>query len=420
MEDPSQPAPNSAGYLELIRTNVNFRRLWIGTLVSLLGDWFNTIALYKLIATLTGSPLALGAVFLSKMLPWALVSPLAGYLVDRFNRRRLMIISDLLRAVVVLGFLFVHKVEHIPWVYVLITLQIVLGSVFNPAKNASVPNITKPRELLTANALSSATWSVMLALGAGLGGLATEWFGTQAVFIMDSGTYLVSAYFIYRTRIPQHTEPANQAGISHAYHQVLDGWRYMIRRPQIGRIALAKTTWALGGGGMVYMLTLLGESIMPAAQATGIGLLFCVRGIGTGVGPIVARNLFENRKTWPALLGICVVISGFFYTSVGTNAALYWIIIAIFCAHAASGATWVLSTVLLQERSEDRFRGRVFASDWLLVLLTDSVSILSASLLLEFQVLSLNAAFSVFAAVQILCGVAWLLFVTPSEKRIVD
>ena len=420
MEDPSQPSSDSVGYLELIRTNVQFRRLWIGTLVSMLGDWFNTIALYKLIATLTGSPLALGAVFLSKMLPWALVSPLAGYLVDRFNRRRLMIVADLLRAVVVLGFLFVHKVEHIPWVYVLIMLQIVLGSVFNPAKNASVPNITHPRELLTANALSSATWSVMLALGAGLGGLATEWFGTDAVFILDSGTYLVSAYFIYRTRIPQHTEPASQSGVSHAYTQILDGWRYMIHYPQIGRIALAKTTWALGGGGMVYMLTLLGESIMPAAQATGIGLLFCIRGIGTGVGPILARNLFENRKTWPALLGSCVVISGLFYTTVGTNAALIWIVIAIFSAHAASGATWVLSTVLLQERSEDRFRGRVFASDWLLVLLTDSVSILSASLLLEFQILTLNAAFTLFAAIQILCGLAWLLFITPSEKRMLQ
>ena len=195
-----------AGYLELVRTNVHFRRLWLGNLISQLGDWFNTIALYSLIDSLTGSPLALGAVFLFKLLPWSFASPIAGILVDRYNRRWVMIISDLLRAVVVLGFLWIDDPSHVTFIFILITLQVVLGSVFSPAKNASIPNITAPRELLTANALSSATWSVMLALGAGLGGLATEYLGTDTVFILDSLTYLISAAFIYRTVIPQQTE----------------------------------------------------------------------------------------------------------------------------------------------------------------------------------------------------------------------
>jgi len=159
-----------AGYWALIVGNRNFRRLWVGNVISLLGDWFNTLALYVLVTELTGSPLALGAVFITKMLPWALSAPLAGVIVDRYNRRRLMVGMNLVRAVVVLGFLLIDQPADVPWLYALLTGQVVAGAVFNPAKSAALPNITTPRELLTANVLMSATWSTMLAVGAALGG----------------------------------------------------------------------------------------------------------------------------------------------------------------------------------------------------------------------------------------------------------
>jgi MFS family permease len=174
----SAPAQDSTetpiGYVELVRTNRNFRRLWIGNVVSLLGDWFNTLAIYALVAELTGSPMALGAVFIAKMLPWALASPIAGVLVDRFDRRRLMIASDLLRAVIVLGFLAVKPIGRVEVIFILAALQVVVGAVFEPARGAAIPAITKHNELLTANALSSITWSIMLTAGAAAGGLVTE------------------------------------------------------------------------------------------------------------------------------------------------------------------------------------------------------------------------------------------------------
>ena len=258
---PAETPGPPAGYLELVRGNLNFRRLWFGNIVSLLGDWFNTIAIYKLIDDLTGSPFALGAVFITKMLPWALASPIAGLLVDRLNRRRVMIASDLLRAVIVLGFLFVEDASDVFLIYVLTALQVVAGSVFQPAKSASVPNITTPRELLTANALMAATWSILLALGAALGGFATEWLGVDAVFVIDSLSYLFSAYFIYRMSIPQQTE-APEAGplVPTAARKIAEGWRHLQAVPRVGRIALAKATWAVGGGATVYMLALLGDS----------------------------------------------------------------------------------------------------------------------------------------------------------------
>ncbi|MEM6647733.1 MAG: MFS transporter [Bacteroidota bacterium] len=409
--------PDQAGYLELIRTNANFRRVWIGHLISLLGDWFNTIALYTLVAELTGSPFALGAVFLSKMLPSALAAPIAGVLVDRWNRRRVMIGTDLLRAVVVLGFLLIDEPGDVPLLYLLAALQIVIGTPFRPAKSASVPNITTPRELLTANALSSATWSMLLALGAALGGFATAWLGTDTVFLLDSATYLVSAWFIWRSTIPQDTAPPSEEGIvASAFREVSEGWRHLRTHPAIGRIALAKASWALGGGALVYMLTLLGSELSPGSEAIGIGLLFSARGIGTGIGPILARAWFKDQRVWPTVLGICVVLSGVGYVSVGLLPWTYAVAIFITLAHMPSGANWVLSTVLLQERTADRFRGRVFANEWLLVMTADAIAILSASLLLELGVFDLRTLFLLFAGLQVLCGLLWMWQIVPKER----
>ena len=409
---------DQAGYWELVRDNANFRRLWIGNVISLLGDWFNTIALYTLVFRLTGSPFALGAVFVFKMLPWALASPVAGVLVDRYDRRRLMIISDLVRAVVVLGFLLIDDAGDVYLVYGLIAAQVMMGSVFVPAKSSSIPNITSPRELLTANALMAASWSVMLALGAAIGGFATEWFGERAVFIIDSLTYLVSAYFIFRTVIPQTTDAPRGPVLRTALREMTDGWRFLRAEPRVGRIALAKMMWAIAGGALVYSLTLLGDEVAPQALAAGIGILFAARGLGTGIGPIVARAVFKDQERWPLIIGVFIIFSGLCYMVIGSISwTLATVIILVMLAHSTSGANWVMSNVLLQKRTEDRFRGRVFATEWLLVMLADTVSILAASLLLETGLLDLRANLLAFALLQVFCGLLWIVLVVPKERR---
>jgi MFS family permease len=412
-----------AGYWALVSGNRDFRRLWAGTTISLLGDWFNTIALYVLVTELTGSPLALGAVFITKMLPWALSAPLAGVLVDRYDRRGLMIGMDVLRAVLVLGFLLIDEPAEVPWLYVILAAQVVAGAVFTPAKSAAVPNITTPRELLTANALMSATWSSMLAVGAALGGFAVEAFGTDAVFWIDSATYVVSAVFIVATTIPQDTEPAHTSLWRSAAREIVDGWRHLRARPRIGRFAFAKANWALAGGGLVYMLALLGDRVAPTALAAGIGILFMARGIGTGIGPILVRRLFPDRARWPAVIGAAVAFCGLCYVGVGL---VPWsselLVVAGVCGlvvagHAASAGNWVLSTVILQKRTEDRYRGRIFSTEWLFVMSAESLSILVASALLELDWLSLNEAILLFAGLQVACGLAWLALIVPRERR---
>ncbi|MEZ5330921.1 MAG: MFS transporter [Thermoanaerobaculia bacterium] len=405
----------SAGYLELLRGNRGYRKVWLGSIASNLGDWLNVIAVYTLIDRLTGSPLALGLVFVTKMLPFALASPVAGLLADRWNRRRLMIGADLVRALLVLGLLLVRDAAHLPLLYVVVALQMVVSAAFLPARNASIPNLVSDRELLTANALSSATWSALLAVGAALGGLATEALGIYPVFLLDSGSYLISAWFLYRTVIPQHTDSEPAPLLRTAWRQVAEGWRYMRSHPGVGRVALAKPAWAFGGGSLVYMLALVGQRLIPGAPAAGIGWLYAARGLGTGLGPIATRR-WVPRRLWLGLVGLAAVVSGAAYQGVAWMPWTLWLTVPVLVAHTASGANWVLSTVMLQERSEDRFRGRVFATEWLLLTSTDAVSIVAASLLLESGALTLRGALALFAAVQLATGALWVAVVAPRER----
>jgi MFS family permease len=418
LNDPGSGAA-SAGYLELLRSNRDFRRIWIGDVASMLGDWFNMIAMYVLVRELTGSPLALALVFLTKILPFALAAPIAGLIADRFNRRRLMIVSDLLRAVVVLGFLWVDRAADLPLLYLLSSLQIGIGALFIPARSASIPNITSPRELLTANALSAATWSTLLAVGAALGGFVTEWLGTDAVFVIDSASYLVSAAFIARTVIPQSTAPpAPGSLLSAAARDVAAGWRRILDRPPVARMAIAKAAWSVGGGGLVYMLALMGEHVAGVAPAVGMGLLYGARGFGTGVGPIAMRAWLPDEKRWPAMLGFGLIFTGAMYLAIGAMPWSLWVVLPIVLGHASSGANWVASTVLLQKRTVDRYRGRVFATEWLLLMLTDAVSLTVASSLLEAGIVDLRGGILIFAALSAFTGLLWLALVVPRERAL--
>ena len=202
-----------------------------------------------------------------------------------------------------------------------------------------------------------------------------------------------------------------------AFREIVDGWRHLRRHPAIARISLVKAVWALGGGGVVFMLILVGEALVPEAPSLGIGLVYGARGLGTGLGPVAARAWLRKKHLWAFWMGIFIAASGVTYLALGSLPWTLWIVLLVILAHSFSGANWVLSTVLLQERTVDAFRGRVFATEWLLVTLVDSFAILSASLLLESAVLTLRQGILLCAVIQVLCGVAWLLLVVPKELR---
>src|SRR6476661_3444638 len=202
--------PTQVGYIDLLRRNYSFRQLWLGQVVSQMGDWFDTIALYTIILNLTGSGREVGLLLVARFLPSFLFGSLSGVVADRFNRRTIMIISDLLRALVVLGFLFVRRADQLWIIYVLTVLQLALSTFFEPAKTAAIPSLVSDRELVSANAISSVTWSAMLTLGAAIGGLITGWFGTDVAFILDAASYLLSAALIASIRVQKRRKRERQ------------------------------------------------------------------------------------------------------------------------------------------------------------------------------------------------------------------
>lgn len=414
-------------FVELIKEYPSFRRLWIAQAISNFGDWFGLLALYALVQRYSDSEFLLGLVIIVKMLSLAFFSPIAGYLTDRFNRRLLMIICDGGRALSLLLMLLVQQ-ESLLWLaYALTGFQMMLSAIFEPAKTASIPNVAPPERLVDANIISTATWSIIFTTGMAIGGFATEWIGVEAVFILDAITYLVSAWFIYRAVIPQEerrssttegkTKPSLWADIrQNIVLDILLGIRYLRDNHHILRPAVAKGTSTIFLGGLVYMLVLVSDNILQMGSV-GLGLLYAARGIGTGIGPIIARQHFTDERHWILVMGGSIALSGAMYMVVGLTQVWWMMFVFVLLAHAASGANWVTSTVLLQKRSEDNFRGRVFSTEWLLFTLGNSLSVIVASVLLEWKFFELQNLITLYAVGLMLAGLLWLATVANWERN---
>jgi MFS family permease len=369
----------SVGYIELLRSNRDFRYLWLGQVVSQMGDWFDTIAVYTIALRLTGSSRSVALIMVARFLPTVVLGPLSGVVADRFSRRSIMIASDIIRAIVVLGFLFVRRPDQMWLVYLLTVLQLAFSSFFEPAKTAAIPSIVSDRELVPANAIAAVTWSAMLTLGAALGGFVAGWFGTDAAFILDSLTFVVSALLISVVRLPKRAKREKSRlslGKALGITDTIEGARYVKSRSRVLAALMVKPAWGLGGG-ILTLLAVFGERVFPVGgkTATGIGVLFTARGIGTAVGPIFARRWTgETRKQMQTAIGIAFLMGGAFYIAFAVSHSLVLALIFLAIAHAGGSILWVFSTVLLQRGVEDQFRGRVFAAELALLTLTMAAS----------------------------------------------
>src|SRR5215470_2129874 len=208
--DPGRAVPSSGtvaqpptGYAALLKSNRDFRRLLTGQLISQTGDWFNSVALFTLLLRLTGSGEAVAYVLILKLLPTFFIGPVAGVVADRYNRKVIMIAADITRGILVLWFLLVRQPDQVWMAYALTALEVAISTFFDPAKSATIPNVVDLDQLIPANALSSASWSVTLAIGAALGGLVTGVFGRNSAFVIDSLSFFLSAVFISGVRVPR-------------------------------------------------------------------------------------------------------------------------------------------------------------------------------------------------------------------------
>ena len=414
----AEEAPAAEGYLALLRGNRDFRLLWLGQVVSQLGDWFNTIALFTLVLRLTGSGSAVGLVLVARFLPSVFLGPLSGVLADRFDRRRIMIASDAARALVVLGFLFVRRPEHVWLVYVLTVLQLAFSAFFEPARSAAVPSVVARRDLVAANSISSVTWSAMLTLGAAVGGPITDWFGTDAAFVIDSLTYALSAVLIAALRLPPRpARPKKRLTLARALGitDTVEGLRYVWRRPRVLALLLVKPAWGLGGG-ILTLMPVFGEKVFRVSLHAGVGgaalgmsALYAARGIGTALGPVLTRRFYsETRAQMQRAIGVSFVVGGAFYILFGLagsfTAALAWLAIA----HMGGSVLWVFSSVLLQSNVEDEYRGRVFGAELTLMTLSLAASNYATGEALDRFQISPRAVAVAIGIFFMLPGVIWL------------
>ena len=404
----------SRTYGQLIRENRDFRQLWIAAVISMLGEWFNTIALFFLILEYTGSEFLLGMLFTVRMAGFAILQPFIGLLADRYNRKTLMVVSNLLQAGFALCFLLVNDSSDIVWMIGLSGLMMVLHGVYMTAERAALPNVVSEEDLATANALDAASWSTALCIGAMLGGVVVSIWGTDAAFIVDSLTFLVGTLFLVNLTIPQTIDESMKGPwLSTGIQNIKSGWRRIRRQPALFRIVFAKASWNIAGGGLagVY-LVLMGADVQGFGAAFGFGLFFFARGVGAGLGPILARAFLKNEEAWPSLVGYLIIVSGFVYFLVGISVsyALWITVLLVILAHSASGANWVLSTVMMQQWVEDEVRGRVFSTDMLILSVAFSTSTSVAGYLMENTDLGIQNGIMMFASVMVLSGIAFSLW----------
>jgi MFS family permease len=364
-----------ASYLRLVRSNRNFRRLWLAQIVSEIGDWFYTLSIYTLLLQFTGHAGSVALALVLQVIPQTLAGPTAGVVNDRLKRKHVMIAADLVRFAVVLAMLLVRSRSMVWLVYPLLLAETTMAAFFEPARSSVIPNITDSAEVLVANTVSSATWSVNLLIGASVGGVVAAFFGRDVVFILNALSFLISAFLIAGMHFPEpHADAAGPLRLRHLvdYSPVLEGIRYIRNHRTLLPAVFAKAGELMVGPSWV-IFTVMGAGefafhsrrIDAAGGAMlGMSVLLGGRGIGALVGPVVGARWAghsDRRLSLGILLGYVTVAIG--YVVLGVSGNVWMAAGCAMLAHAGGSTVWVFSTTLLQLHSEDRFRGRVFAAD---------------------------------------------------------
>jgi MFS family permease len=390
-------------YWRLLRDNRDFRLLYFGTLISLGGDWFLTVALLDLVLQLTGSATLVSLVLLFQTLPVFFFTPHAGHLIDRVDRRKLMIAVDLLRIGACLLPLLARTPAMLPFAYAGVFLIAVGSAYFEPASQAALPNIVPPEDLATANVLMGSTWGTMLTAGAAIGGAVTTMFGRDTSFVVDAISFGVSALILARMRGRFSEE--RDAHYEHPpfLESIRETFRFAKAQPRVLGLLAVKGGYGLGGG-VVAMLSVFGKDVFGAG-AWGIGLLYAARGIGALLGPFLLRGAIRTDGARYRAIAWCVLAFGVGYALLAVSTTLAAGFAAILFAHLGGGAAWQISTYGLQRETPDRIRGRVFSADYGLVTLTMAFSALATGIAADQ--FGATAATLAVASVCLLFGAVW-------------
>lgn len=369
----SQNHRNRYGWV--LRGNPQFLRLWLASVVSLLGDWFGTIVLSAMVFEFSGrSGLALSSYLLTRIIPPIFISPIAGVLIDRFNRQFLLIFSDVARFFIVLGLLFADEPSDLWLVYLLSAAQFTVAGLFEPCRNAWLPSVVRRRHLVEANTISSITWSVMLAVGALLGGLVAAAFGTKIALMIDASTFAISGLLIisigkpmYSAKHPERSIHQTQAQAKPANRSFVAGLNYLRKHPITAWILYVK--FATHVASIQTILLIYGTKLFAIGDdtTTPLSIFWSAFGIGAVIGPLVANRLFNDgsiqRMRRLILFGFVIVTIGLSIVSFANSISL--VAFAVMFRAIGGSINWTYSSVIIQQSVEDNFLGRIFSLDWI-------------------------------------------------------
>jgi MFS family permease len=356
-----------AAFASLLRDNPNYRYTWMGQVVSEVGDHFNNIAVFSLALQMTGSGLVVTGVMISRAIPAILAGPLAGVLLDRMDRKRIMITSDLVRAVVAMMFMLTLSGGKTWLLYVLSAMLMFASPFFTSGRASILPRLASREELHTANSVTQTTQWATTTVGTFLGGMTVMQFGYHWAFFFNAMSFLFSAWSISRLRVAggfrAQRASLTEATVLRPWHEYIEGLKYMRSIPLILGVGMIHVGWATGGGAAQILFTLFGDTVFHRGAA-GIGTIWGCAGLGLLAGGVIGHWLgkWVTFSQYKRTIAICYVLHGATYV-IFSQMERYWAaLLFIGLSRAAVAVSSVLNFTQLLRNVSDEYRGRVFAT----------------------------------------------------------
>ena len=420
----------SLTYLQLLRSNRSFRRLWVGQVISELGNWFNFIAGLGLVRVVSnGDPEVTTIILLARLVPFTLFAPLAGAFVDRWSRRIVMIVSDIARVAVALGFLLVQRPEDVWIAYLCTALLSFFGAFFEAAKNAAVPNITGDKDLLAGTALMYSSRFLLMSFGAALGGWTAATVGYRAAFLVNAASFLASAYSVWLISEKETKQQLNatkvtgEASGTSYWSDIREGWSYIIRHAPVAAILGVNILWATGGGAGNLIVDRLGGIVFAGewgiSADTAVATFFFVAGVGLFIGMMIARRVgsyFQNVGKTPSFIGWSLLIQGVLFALIGFMPNLWLACLLLFFSRILLGAEFAVQETLLMRLVPDHLRGRVGTSDRATELLVWSLSTAAAGW--SLRAITPRTLTVICGLMSASSGVVWLVLFATGKVRL--
>ena len=392
-------------FLRVLGRNRNYRFTWLGQIVSEVGDHFNNIAVFSLAVQQTHSGAVIAAVMLSRAIPAILAGPLAGIVLDRFDRRRIMIASDLVRGFIALAFIFTVGQKQVWLLYVLSALLMLASPFFTSGRASILPSIATDQELHTANALTQTTTWLTLTIGAFLGGTSVAAFGYRIAFVFNSVSFFFSALCILQLRsVHGHFRAAgrslDETQVARPWREYREGLTYMIATPLILGIGLLAVGWATGGGAAQVLFTLFSEMVFNRG-ARGLGELWGTAGLGLLAGSVLANRLGKSLsfRGYKNVVFFCYLVHGGAYIVFSQMRSWGWALLFMAVSRFGVAISSVLNWSNLLKHVEDRFRGRVFSTIETMSWSTMMLSMLAAGTASQhFSIRAIGATSGVLSA----------------------